>query len=74
MNISSTFNVANLYDYHPPNELDSGNSRSCFFQVEENDVEQTTHAFLEQQGHRKSQRKIKGGANRGHRGDSVGIA
>ena len=74
MNISSTFNVANLYDYHPPNEPDSGNLRSCFFQVEKNDVEQTTHAFLEQQMHRKSQHKIKGGASRGHRGDSVGMA
>ena len=29
------------------------------------DVEQTTHAFLEQQGRRKSQHKIKGGASRG---------
>ena len=38
------------------------------------DVEQTTHTFLEQQGHKKSQRKIKGGANKGHRGDSVRIA
>ena len=74
MNISSTFNVANLYDYHPPNEPDSGNLRSCFFQVEKNDVEQTTHAFLEQQMHRKSQHKIKGGASRGHQGDSVRIA
>ena len=27
MSISSTFNVTNLYDYHPPGELDSGNSR-----------------------------------------------
>ena len=58
MNISSTFNVANLYDYHPPNELDSGNSGSSSFQMEGTDVEQTAHAFLEQQGRKKSQRKI----------------
>ena len=44
---------------------------SKFFDV---DVEQAIHAFLEQQGRRKSQRKIKGGASRGHRGNSVGIA
>ena len=29
--------------------------------ISSSDVEQTVHAFLEQQGHRKSQRKIKGG-------------
>ena len=58
MSISSIFNVANLYDYHPPNELDSGNSGSSSFQMEGTDVEQTAHAFLEQQGRKKSQRKI----------------
>ena len=58
MNISSTFNVADLYDYHPPDEPDSRNSGSSSFQVGGADVEQTTHAFLEQQGRRKSQRKI----------------
>ena len=61
MNISSTFNVADLYDYHPPDELDSGNSGSSSFQVGGTDVEQTAHAFLEQHGRRKSQCKIKGG-------------
>ena len=61
MNISSTFNVADLYDYHPSDELDRGNSGSSSFQVGGTDVEQTAHAFLEQQGRRKSQRKIKGG-------------
>ena len=58
MNISSLFNVADLYDYHPPDEPDSGNSRSSSFQVGGTDVEQTTHAFLEQQRRKKSQRKI----------------
>ena len=38
-----------------------------------NDVKQIEHAFLEHSRHRKSQRKIKGRANRGHRGDDVGI-
>ena len=65
MSISSTFNVTDLYDYHPPDEPDSGNSGSSSFQVGGTDVEQTAHAFLEQQGCRKSQCKIKGGANRG---------
>ena len=35
MNISSTFNVANLYDYHPPDEPDSGNLGLSSFQVGE---------------------------------------
>ena len=73
MSISSTFNVAFLYDYHPLDELDSGNSGSSFFQVGQTDVEQTAHAFLEQQGRRMLQHKIKGGASRGHWGISVRI-
>lgn len=38
------------------------------------DVEQIVQAFLKQQGCQKSQRKIKGSANRGHQGDNFGIA
>ena len=60
MNISSIFNVANLYDYHRLGEPDSGNSGLSSFQVGGTDVEQTAHAFLEHQGCRKSQCKIKG--------------
>ncbi|XP_075659267.1 uncharacterized protein LOC142629176 [Castanea sativa] len=48
MSISSTFNVASLYDYHPPNKPNSGNLGSSSFQVGEIDVEQIAHAFLEQ--------------------------
>ena len=48
LNISSIFNVADLYNYHLPKELDSGNSRSSFFQVGETNIEQTIHTFLEQ--------------------------
>ena len=47
MSISSTFNVVDLYDYHPPDELDSGNLGLTSFQVGGIDVEQTAHAFLE---------------------------
>ena len=61
MNISSTFNVANLYDYHLLDELDSGNSRSSSFQVGDSDVERTAQIFLEQGGCRKSRRKINEG-------------
>ena len=38
------------------------------------DVEQIARAFLEQQGHQKSQRKIKVEFSRGHRSNSIGIA
>ena len=58
MNISSTFNVVDFYDYHPPDEPNSRNSRLSSFQVVETNVEQTTHTFLEQQ---RSQCKIKRG-------------
>ena len=61
LNISSTFNIADLYDFHPPDEPNSGNLRSSSFQVGEAYVEQKIHAFLKQQGCRKSQRKIKRG-------------
>ena len=47
MNISSTFNVADMYDYHPPDEPNSGNSGSSYFQVGGTNVEQTAHVFLE---------------------------
>ena len=39
-----------------------------------NYVEQTVHAFLEQHKRRKSQCKMKWGANRGHQSDSIRIA
>ena len=38
MNISSTFNVADLYKYHSRDALDSGNSGSSSFQVGEIDI------------------------------------
>ena len=37
MNISNTFNVADLSLYHPQQHLYEDNSRSSFNQVEEND-------------------------------------
>lgn len=40
MNISNTFNVADIFEYHPPDELllNPPNSRSSFFQAEEIDA------------------------------------
>ena len=59
MNISSTFNVADLYEYYPLNAPDSGNSRSSSFQVRETDVEQTAMAFLDSHACLKSMCKAK---------------
>ena len=47
MNMSSTFNVADLYEYYPSNAPDSGNSWLSSFQVGETDVEHTVRAFLD---------------------------
>ena len=47
MNVSSTFNVADLYEYHPPDAPNSGNSGLSSFQVGETVVEQTAMAFLD---------------------------
>ena len=58
MNMSSTFNVADLYEYYPLNAPDSGNSRSSSFQVRETDVEQTVMAFLD--SHTRLKSKCKG--------------
>ncbi|GFS34365.1 hypothetical protein Acr_00g0033580 [Actinidia rufa] len=46
MGISSTFNVANLYEYYPPDDADSGNSRSSSFQVRGTNVEQTAQVGI----------------------------
>ena len=43
----STFNTAELYDYHPLDALDSGNSGLSSFQVGKTNVEQITNFFLE---------------------------
>jgi len=45
------------YPFHPYYKSIINNI--CYF-FKLFDVEQTTHVFLEQQGHKKSQRKIKG--------------
>ena len=39
MSISSIFNVADLYDYHPPDVPDSGNLGLSSFHVGKTDVE-----------------------------------
>ena len=59
MNISSTFNVAHLYDYYPLDVPGNGNSGSSSFQVGEIDVEQAVMAFLDSCALLKTMRKAK---------------
>ena len=59
MNISSTFNVADLYEYYPLDAPDSRNSGSSSFQVRETNVEQTIMAFLDSHARLKSRHKAK---------------
>jgi len=59
MNMSSTFNVADLYEYYPSNALDNGNSWLSSFQVGETDVEQIVMAFLDSYTILKSSHKAK---------------
>lgn len=47
MGISSTFNVVNLYEYHPPDESNSRNLRSNSFHVGGTDVKRIAQTFLE---------------------------
>ena len=58
-NISSTFNVTDLYKYYFPDAPNSGNLGSSSFQVGETDVEQTAMAFLDSHMHLKSTCKAK---------------
>ena len=60
MNISSTFNVADLYDYYPLDVPGNGNSGSSSFQVGEIDVEQAVMAFLDSCALLKTMRRQKG--------------
>ena len=59
MKISSTFNVVDLYDYHPPNVPYNGNSGLSSFQVGETNLEQTAMDFLDSLMRLKSLRKAK---------------
>ena len=59
MNMSSTFNVADLDEYYPSNAPDNGNSWLSSFQVGETDVEQTVMAFLDSYAILKSSHKAK---------------
>ena len=48
MAIYPTFNVADVFEYHPPDELSypEPNLRSSSFQVGETDIEQNSQAVL----------------------------
>ena len=47
ISISSIFNVADLYEYYPLDDVDSGNSGSSSFQVGGTDVQQIAQVFID---------------------------
>jgi len=61
LNISPTFNVADLFEYHPPDTplYPNHNSGSSSSEVEETDVEQYANAFLKTMERHKSGRSHK---------------
>jgi hypothetical protein len=60
MAISPSFNVADVFEYYPPDEpiYPEPDSRLSSFEVGGTDVEQTTDAFLEHRDHHKSARNF----------------